>query len=129
LLDAGAGPIWSYKSRENGKVYRRSEGLAVASLEMFKAGMFSSDDKQPHRVDADGLNKVTVELMGRALQVSGQNPIIGLEGRASLLMRLSGALKSNKEFFGFDARPGNMLGTYALKDIAKNSLLPRIYQP
>jgi Protein of unknown function (DUF1688) len=107
-------------------VYRRSEGLAVASLEMFKAGMFSSDDKQPYRVDADGLKKVTVELMGRALQISEQNSIIGLEGRASLLMRLSGALRSNTEFFGFDARPGNMLGTYALEETAKKHLPPRI---
>jgi hypothetical protein len=37
LLDAGAGTQWSYKSQENGRVYRRSEGIAVASLEMFKA--------------------------------------------------------------------------------------------
>lgn len=36
LLDAGAGTQWSYKSVENGRTYRRSEGLAVASLEMFK---------------------------------------------------------------------------------------------
>lgn len=36
LLDAGAGTEWSYKSRENGRVYRRSEGIAVASLELFK---------------------------------------------------------------------------------------------
>lgn len=37
LLDAGAGTKWSYKSQENGRVYRRSEGIAVATLEMFKA--------------------------------------------------------------------------------------------
>lgn len=36
LLDAGTGTEWSYKSKENGKVYRRSEGTAVASLELFK---------------------------------------------------------------------------------------------
>lgn len=36
LIDAGAGTKWSYKSNENGRVYRRSEGLAIASLEMFK---------------------------------------------------------------------------------------------
>lgn len=36
LLDAGAGTKWSYKSSENGRVYRRSEGIAVATLEMFK---------------------------------------------------------------------------------------------
>lgn len=37
LLDAGAGTSWTYKSAENGKTYRRSEGIAVASLEMFKS--------------------------------------------------------------------------------------------
>lgn len=37
LLDAGAGTTWTYKSVENGKTYRRSEGIAVASLEMFKS--------------------------------------------------------------------------------------------
>lgn len=37
LLDAGAGTEWSYKSPENGRIYRRSEGIAVASLDMFKA--------------------------------------------------------------------------------------------
>jgi hypothetical protein len=36
LLDAGAGTEWSYKSVENGRIYRRSEGIAVATLEMFK---------------------------------------------------------------------------------------------
>jgi hypothetical protein len=36
LLDAGAGTAWSYKSTESGRIYRRSEGIAVASLEMYK---------------------------------------------------------------------------------------------
>lgn len=36
LLDAGAGTEWSYKSSENGRIYRRSEGIAIATLEMFK---------------------------------------------------------------------------------------------
>lgn len=41
LLDAGAGTQWSYKSTENGRIYRRSEGIAVASLEMFKTVSFA----------------------------------------------------------------------------------------
>lgn len=76
---------------------------------MFKAGMFSSDSSQPYQVDAVGLKKLTVEAMGKALQVSERNPINGLEGRANLLIRLSGAL-GNREFFGPGGRPGNMLG-------------------
>ena len=109
LLAAGAGTAWSYKSKESGKVYRRSEGLAVASLEMFKTGMFSSDPNQPCQVDAAGLSKVTEQLLGKGLQVTETNPIAGLPGRAGLLSRLADALQ-NPEYFGRNARPGNMLG-------------------
>ena len=109
LLDAGAGNKWSYRSKESGKVYRRSEGLAVASLEMFKTGAFSSDPGEPHRVDKDGLKKLTLKLLERGMQVSEDNPMAGLEGRAGLLMRLSDAM-ANTELFGSDGRPGNMIG-------------------
>ena len=109
LLDAGAGTKWSYKSKENGKIYRRSEGLAVASLEMFKDGIFSSDPAQPHKVDSAGLKTLTVEKMARGLQINEHNPIAGLEGRTGLLVRLADAL-DNQALFGADARPGNMLG-------------------
>lgn len=109
LLDAGAGTKWSYKSKESGKVYSRSEGLAVASLEMFKAGAFSSDKSQPHQVDAAGLKTMTVESLARGMQVSDSNPMSGLDGRAGLLIRLASALE-NAEIFGLEARPGNMIG-------------------
>lgn len=109
LLDAGAGNKWSYKSKESGKIFSRSEGLAVASLEMFKSGLFSSDPTEPCQVDGAGLKKVTVEALAKGMQHSEQNPLAGLEGRAGLLARLSEAL-NNQELFGVDARPGNMLG-------------------
>lgn len=51
LLDAGAGTKWQYKSKDNGRIYRRSEGLAVASLDMFKEGLFSSNPEQKEQVD------------------------------------------------------------------------------
>jgi len=109
LLDAGAGTAWSYKSKQNGRVYKRSEGLAIASLEMFKDGLFSSNKQQRHQADAAGLRELTIEKMAAGLQVSEQNPMAGLEGRASLLIRLADAL-SNDTLFGADGRPGNMLG-------------------
>ncbi|MCZ0901024.1 DUF1688 family protein, partial [Microcoleus sp. HI-ES] len=43
LLDAGAGADWQYCEPETGQVYRRSEGLAIASLRMFCQGVFSSN--------------------------------------------------------------------------------------
>ncbi|MCJ1305603.1 hypothetical protein MMC08_008418 [Hypocenomyce scalaris] len=109
LLDAGAGARWSYKSKESGKVYRRSEGLAVASLEMFKAGAFSSDTTQPCQVDATGLKRLTLQQLAKGLQVTETNYLNGLDGRLGLLTRLAGALSNNAELFGTDARPGNML--------------------
>ena len=111
LLDAGAGTKWQYKSKESGKIYRRSEGLAVASLEMFKAGAFSSNPKEPCQVDSAGLRKLDLTIMARGLQVNESNPIDGLEGRTNLLIRLSEALQ-NQEVFGLEARPGNMLGRH-----------------
>ena len=108
LLDAGAGTKWSYKSKESGKVYSRSEGLAVASLEMFKIGTFSSDINQPFQADAVGLKRLTPEILARGLQVSISNPMTGLEGRCGLLQRLSNAL-GNKQLFGHEARAGNMI--------------------
>ena len=109
LLDAGAGTKWQYKSKESGRFYRRSEGLAVASLEMFKAGTFSSNPQEPCQVDSAALKKLTVSTMAKGLQISEQNPIDGLQGRTNLLIRLGDALQ-NQDFFGADARPGNMLG-------------------
>lgn len=53
LLDAGAGNRWQYKARDNGKFYRRSEGLAVASMDMFKDGLFSSNPGQKEQVDGE----------------------------------------------------------------------------
>lgn len=113
LLDAGAGTSWKYTSKVNGKVYRRSEGLAIASLEMFMIGTFSSNATQPHQVDGDGLARMSVEIMAEGLQVSATNPMEGLEGRIGVVMRLSEALK-NQSIFGADARPGNMLGMCSL---------------
>ena len=112
LLDAGAGPQWSYKSKESGRTYRRSEGLAVASLEMFKAGMFSSHPTELCQVDGTGLKRLNVQQLARGLQATDANPVSGLEGRAGLMSRLGDAL-NNREFFGVTARPGNMLGRAA----------------
>ncbi|KAL4805946.1 DUF1688-domain-containing protein [Aspergillus unguis] len=108
LLDAGAGNKWSYKSKESGRVYSRSEGLAVATLEMFKSGLFSSDPTEPCQVDGAGLKKVTPQVLARGFQHSETNPLAGIEGRAGLLIRLADAL-NHQDFFGVDARPGNML--------------------
>jgi hypothetical protein len=50
-----------------------------------------------------------VEKLAQGLQSGPGNEMAGIEGRAQLLIRLGRALE-NKEFFGEDGRPGNMLG-------------------
>ena len=59
---------------------------------------------------ADGLSRITVEQVAAAMQVSDSNPMVGLEGRTSLLSNLASALRANPVFFGDDARPGNIIG-------------------
>lgn len=81
----------------------------MASLEMFKTGMFSSDVSNPHQCDAWALEKLTADQLGKGLQVSDSNPMSGLEGRAALLTRLGGALRSRPDMFGKNTRPGNMI--------------------
>ncbi|KAH9990213.1 DUF1688-domain-containing protein [Russula compacta] len=118
LLDAGAGNNWSYRDETSGQSFTRSEGLGVASFNMFKEGFFSGDIHQPHRVDAKGLEQVTTEKTAQVMQVTSDNPMVGLEGRASLLVNLSHALKSNPTFFGAEGRPGNMIDFLESESIA-----------
>jgi len=109
LLDAGAGPTWKYVSAD-GSSHSASEGLAVASLDMFNDGFFSSDPAVKGRVNSYALTHLDDERLARGLQVSRQNMLAGFQGRAKLLKRLGEALENNPEFFGTElARPGNMV--------------------
>lgn len=92
LLDAGAGMGWRYRDAASGKVFSKSEGLAVASFEMFLAGAFSGDPRDPLRADAKGLKGVTKEALAKGFQVTSENPLEGFDGRLSLLHRLGEAL-------------------------------------
>lgn len=110
LLDAGAGATWKYRDGTRG-TYTRSEGLALASFEMFLSGAFSSDPHQPLRVDSRGLAALSVDTLARGFQVDAHNPLLGLEGRCELLQRLGAALEKRSEIFGNGrpSRPGNLV--------------------
>lgn len=51
LLDAGAGDVWTFKEQGSEMGIGRSEGLALASLEMWKEGLFSASITDKTRVD------------------------------------------------------------------------------
>lgn len=111
LLDAGAGAAWSYAEPGTGEVLRRSEGLAVASLDAFRAGLFSGDPaRRPLRADAEGLSRLDAEALGHAFQAGPGNPLEGLEGRAALMRNLGAALVARPDLFG--AEPPRIGGLY-----------------
>ena len=109
LLDAGAGPDWRFREAAGGLEIGRSEGLALASLQAFTEGLFSSrpgDD--PLRVDAAALVALDSRRLGELMQVSTANPLVGLEARARLLRSLGSALADRPEIFGGEPRPGGL---------------------
>lgn len=109
LLDAGAGPDWSYREAGSSPGVGRSEGLALASFHAFRSGLFSSDRRQPWQADAAGLQSVSAERLAAVFQVRPDNPLVGLEGRAALLRRLGAVLTSHASAFAERGRVGGLL--------------------
>lgn len=110
LLDAGAGANWQYLEQETEQVFRRSEGLAVASFRMFVQGAFSSNLDLPLQADAKGLQSLYLSALQQGFQVRENNPLIGGEGRLKLLQSLGKVLTQKPEIFGQEnPRPGNMV--------------------
>ncbi len=110
LLDAGAGPVWRYDDAVTGQSIGRSEGLALASLDMFASGVFSSDARDPFRVDADVLASLPLARLQQGFQETDANPMVGLDGRADLLRRLGRLLAARPDVFALRdrARPGGL---------------------
>lgn len=110
LLDAGAGPSWRFQDAVSGRSIGRSEGLALASLAMFRDGVFSSHPGEPLRADADALAALSEDQLRQGFQVSASNPLVGLSGRADLLRRLGRTLLAGPQIFGRGdtPRPGGL---------------------
>ena len=110
LLDAGSGPGWAWRDEKTGRTLTRSEGLAIASLRMFQAGAFSSTPDDPWRVDAVALTLLSAEDLAKGFQVSDDNPLVGLDGRAALLRRLGRQCLARPDLFELEdtPRPGGL---------------------
>jgi hypothetical protein len=105
LLDAGAGPSWRYRYPASGELIGRSEGLALASLVMFRDCEFSMWPSRPLRVDASIVAEITDAKLVRGFQVSDDNPLAGVAGRADLLRRLGRTILAAPEIFGRNDSP------------------------
>src|SRR3954466_9177358 len=110
LLDAGAGASWHYLDAPTEQVISRSEGLAIASLRMFEAGAFSADPADPLRADAERLTQLKHEEIADGFQSMVGNRLVGVEGRADLLVALGKAVAANPNVFAREdcARPGGL---------------------
>ena len=125
LLDAGAGPQWRYRDAVTGESIGRSEGLALASLDMFAAGVFSSEAKgNPQRADAAALDRLHTEALAKGFQVVPGNMLVGLEGRVELLRVVGKLVASRPEVFALrdGPRPGGFFDHLAAK--AENNTIP-----
>jgi hypothetical protein len=124
LLDAGAGPDWRYTDAATGLIIGRSEGLALASLRMFEAGLFSADPRDPLRADAQRLMTLTADDLARGFQVATDNPLAGIDGRAALLTRLGRVMRDHPAVFAMKdtARAGGLFDHLITE--ARNSALP-----
>jgi hypothetical protein len=130
LLDAGAGPDWSYAEGRTGETYARSEGLAVASFDLVIGGAFSSRPEDPLRADADALEAMSVTELARGFQVAADNPLVGLEGRAALINRLGQVVATAPKVFGQadEPRPGGLFDVIAATAQAGRIEAPRIIE-
>ena len=105
LLDAGAGDHWRYSSKLANGTYSRSEGLALASLEMFLSGAFS-DQQVRCEVLGTALQQMSVEKLATGFQCSSENMLLGLETRVVLLNALGDTIVAQ---FGQSGRLADLL--------------------
>ncbi|MEE2961070.1 MAG: DUF1688 family protein [Myxococcota bacterium] len=100
LVDAGAGPKWSYSAKQDDKtiVLNRSEGLAIASFELFSSGKLSSHATHSLQVDHQGLMNLCDESFRKIFQVDDErNPLPGWRSRVALLRKLGHLLGPSSE--------------------------------
>lgn len=107
FLDAGAGASWNFKEQSTQMSYSRSEGLALASLNLYQQGMLSNDPTNPYRVDAERLIAFNEQDLQTCFQITKDNPLEGAAGRVSLLNRLGEAIRHNTQYFGDKGRLGD----------------------
>ncbi len=108
LLDAGAGASWRYRDKTTGSILARSEGLAIASLDLYASGGFSARAETPLRADASRLAAFDSAQLAEAFHVDADNPLDGAAGRALVIRRLGEQVAAMPKVFGDEARLGNI---------------------
>jgi hypothetical protein len=115
LLDGGAGSAWQYYDTMSERSWTRSEGLAVASFNMFMEGRFARDFLHT-QVDGSALCMFSLEKLAAGLQVNDSNQLLGLQERCQLLRSLGQQVVGGGRFFpsGIHSRLGDLF-SYMLR--------------
>ena len=111
LLDAGAGPDWSFIDPVTGTKLYRSEGLAAASVDLFFNRLAMYQDGKGWYIDAAALHSLTLSDLAGSFQHTEQNPLVGVEGRLKLLQALGSVLSESDVL----SRPGDLYEVFVSK--------------
>ncbi len=109
LLDAGAGGQWQYQCPVTAARLSRSEGLAAASVDLFFNHVARFEPARGWIMDAECLYQLTQKKLCAAMQHSHKNPLLGVEGRLSLLHGLADVLHARRTDGHLYSRPGNLV--------------------
>ncbi|KAI8051394.1 uncharacterized protein B0P05DRAFT_562573 [Gilbertella persicaria] len=113
LLDFDPGNQYVFRESTTNIALKKREGIAVAILEMFVQGVFSTSPNQPHRVDSEALMHLTLQDLLTGFKVVSPETLIGLKERFELLKHLAQVLQRRPDYFsgeeGHIPRPGNMI--------------------
>jgi hypothetical protein len=124
---------WSYEDMMAGTVATGREATALAVINMFAAGSFSSDPVDPFRVDADAMIRLEIEELATGLQISAEQEEEFLKHLQRQLKRFGEALALRPDLFGEgqSTRPGNLVvkvGSEGWGSVDATVLLDRLLQ-
>ncbi|KAG0745592.1 hypothetical protein G6F57_009175 [Rhizopus arrhizus] len=111
LMDMKPCQTWAYVEQSTGRRFKKKDGIAIAILDLFLKGTFSSDPSQPHRVDSEALMNLSFETLCDGLQFNETNTFEGIPERHELLVQLGHVLQNRTDYFGKNTirRPGNLM--------------------
>lgn len=108
LSDAGSGGRWSFSDKYSGKNFTASEGLALASLQLYQSLVNAGPSAA---LEAAILENLTEAQFAHLFQVSEANPLAGVAGRVALLRALGATCRARPDAFAIEgpARPGGLV--------------------
>lgn len=127
LVDAGSGGKWSYFDETTGREYTSSEGLALASLDLYRDVVTPAPG---HAFDAERLTRLNEAEFARVFQVRDGNPLSGVAGRVALLNRLGEACLLRPEIFAIAGkpRPGGLVDAILERTVDRRIAAGRILE-